>query len=383
MGWGNRSQKQMDPNDPAALLDQLMGSTRNMTETEKATARPAWEEKDVCQMYLAGCCPNALFHASQKRSDLAPCVKVHSEPIRADYQKENPSEPGTKRRELERRLLRELRILVKSMDDKVRATKERVELEQKAAAAAKAADKAPPNEVTAKALAEFTEQISELVRKAEEAGDEGDVETAERSLAEAEEKKKLKLELEATAAKQAEENLALAKVKVTGTMFGEQHVCEVCCSITSVRDELNNQNHLGGQMHAGWTEIRAQRERLEELLKDEPELAREQNPNDEEEGEITAPREGRDRDTATRGPSGRVLWGGGGGGWDRELNREPRRGTRGGRHRGRDRSRSGTDTTTGTGQYRRTAAIGTALRPGDFRLARQFVVLRVVYSKSD
>ena len=40
----------MDPNDPAALLDQLMGSTRNMTETEKATARPAWEEEDVCQM---------------------------------------------------------------------------------------------------------------------------------------------------------------------------------------------------------------------------------------------------------------------------------------------------------------------------------------------
>ena len=152
MGWGNRSQKQMDPNDPAALLDQLMGSTRNMTETEKATARPAWEEKDVCQMYLAGCCPNALFHASQKRSDLAPCPKVHDEAIRADYQRENPSEPGTKRRELERRLLRELRILVKSMDDKVRATKERVELEQKAAAAAKAADKASPNESTAKAL---------------------------------------------------------------------------------------------------------------------------------------------------------------------------------------------------------------------------------------
>ena len=347
MGWGNRSQKQVDPNDPAALLDQLMGSTRNMTETEKATARPAWEEQDVCQMYLAGCCPNALVHASQKRSDLAPCVKVHSEPIRADYQKENPSEPGTKRRGLERRLLRELRILVKSMDDRVRSTKERVELEQKAAAAAKAADKAPPNEVTAKALAEFTEQISELVRKAEEAGDEGDVETAERSLAEAEEKKKLKLELEATAAKQAEENLALAKVKVTGTMFGEQHVCEVCCSITSVRDDLNNQNHLGGQMHAGWTEIRAQRERLEELLKDEPELAREQNPNDEEEGEITAP-QGIPRDRGYRDGGwdrrdGYRRGGGGGGGWDRSPDRRDRRNrdwSRDGRHRGRDRSRS-------------------------------------------
>lgn len=343
MGWGNRSQKQMDPNDPAALLDQLMGSTRNMTETEKATARPAWEEKDVCQMYLAGCCPNALFHASQKRSDLAPCPKVHDEAIRADYQRENPSEPGTKRRELERRLLRELRILVKSMDDKVRATKERVELEQKAAAAAKAADKASPNESTAKALAEVTEQISELVRKAEEAGDEGDVETAERSLAEAEEKKKLKLELEATAAKQAEENLVLAKVKVTGTMYGEQHVCEVCCSITNAKDELNNRNHLDGQMHAGWTEIRTQRERLEELLKDEPELA--PAPNDEEEGEIAAPREGHDRGYRDGGWDRRDGYrrGGGGGGWDRSPDRRDRRNrdwSRDGRHRGRDRSRS-------------------------------------------
>ena len=179
-----------------------------------------------------------------------------------------------------------------------------------------------------------------------EAGDEGDVETAERSLAEAEEKKKLKLELEATAAKQAEENLALAKVKVTGTMFGEQHVCEVCCSITSVRDDLNNQNHLGGQMHAGWTEIRAQRERLEELLKDEPELAREQNPNDEEEGEITAPQGiPRDRGYRDGGWDRRDGYrrGGGGGGWDRSPDRRDRRNrdwSRDGRHRGRDRSRS-------------------------------------------
>ena len=374
MGWGNRSQKQVDPNDPAALLDQLMGSTRNMTETEKATARPAWEEQDVCQMYLAGCCPNALFHASQKRSDLAPCVKVHSEPIRADYQKENPSEPGTKRRGLERRLLRELRILVKSMDDKVRSTKERVELEQKAAAAAKAADKAPPNEVTAKALAEVTEQISELVRKAEEAGDEGDVETAERSLAEAEEKKKLKLELEATAAKQAEENLVLAKVKVTGTMYGEQHVCEVCCSITNAKDELNNRNHLDGQItRAGRRSARCE---PEELLKDEPNSGAPPTTR----RKVRSPRRGRvtTGDTATAaGTVGTGIFGAGAAAAGTAARTEGIVGTATGAGTGGTGAATardpGTDTTTGTGTGTdATAAIGT--RPtaeGDFPARRR------------
>ena len=141
----------------------------------------------------------------------------------------------------------------------------------------------------------------------------------------------------------AEENLVLAKVKVTGTMYGEQHVCEVCCSITNAKDELNNRNHLDGQMHAGWTEIRAQRERLEELLKDEPELA--PAPNDEEEGEIAAPREGHDRGYRDGGWDRRDGYrrGGGGGGWDRSPDRRDRRNrdwSRDGRHRGRDRSRS-------------------------------------------
>ena len=136
MGYGSSMKKQSDPNDPAALLDALMGSTRNMTETEKATSGPRWQDRDVCEKFLVGCCPGNLFHASSKRSDVRPCTLTHAESIRTDYEKTNPSEPGSKRRGIERRLLRELQILVKDMDHKVRRTKERVELEMKAAAAA-------------------------------------------------------------------------------------------------------------------------------------------------------------------------------------------------------------------------------------------------------
>ena len=332
MGYGSSMKKQSDPNDPAALLDALMGSTRNMTETEKATSGPRWQDRDVCEKFLVGCCPGNLFHASSKRSDVRPCTLTHAESIRTDYEKTNPSEPGSKRRGIERRLLRELQILVKDMDHKVRRTKERVELEMKAAAAA---TKAPPDKATAKALADVTGQIAELVRKAEEAGDEGDVETAENSLAEAEEKKKLKLELETTAAKQAEDNLVLARAKVTGTMFGEQCVCEVCCSITNAKDELNNASHLEGQMHLGWIEIRAECVRLREILKDDLDDAAPVE-EEEEEGELKgmppAPRDRGYRDDRDR--RGRD--------WDRDR-RDHRRDHRDrGRdwHRGRDRSRS-------------------------------------------
>lgn len=334
MGYGSSMKKQSDPNDPAALLDALMGSTRNMTETEKATSGPRWQDRDVCEKFLVGCCPGNLFHASSKRSDVRPCTLTHAESIRTDYEKTNPSEPGSKRRGIERRLLRELQILVKDMDHKVRRTKERVELEMKAAAAA---SKAPPDEATAKALADLTGQIAELVRKAEEAGDEGDVETAENSLAEAEEKKKLKLELETTAAKQAEDNLVLARAKVTGTMFGEQCVCEVCCSITNAKDELNNASHLEGQMHLGWIEIRAECVRLHEILKDDlDDVHAAPVEEEEEEGELKgmppAPRDRGYRDDRDR--RGRD--------WDRDR-RDDRRDHRDrGRdwHRGRDRSRS-------------------------------------------
>ena len=119
MGYGSSMKKQSDPNDPAALLDALMGSTRNMTETEKATSGPRWQDRDVCEKFLVGCCPGNLFHASSKRSDVRPCTLTHAESIRTDYEKTNPSEPGSKRRGIERRLLRELQILVKESKDSV------------------------------------------------------------------------------------------------------------------------------------------------------------------------------------------------------------------------------------------------------------------------
>ncbi|EEH57802.1 uncharacterized protein MICPUCDRAFT_57489 [Micromonas pusilla CCMP1545] len=248
MGWGNKGAMGKDPNDPAALLDQLMGSARNLTDDQKAVVKPPWETSDCCPHFLAGCCPNFMFSYAQKRSDLPTCAyAVHDDAIALDYRRANlPTLP-----KYEQRLLDKLRILVDGMDERIAKAVARVKAEMVVS---------DPRTVTA--IAELSAKIAALVAAAEKAGDDGDVETAEKAMAEADELAKLKKPLE----ERLKENEAIneAAAKVTGTMYGEQEVCDVCCSITNAKDELNCERHREGQMHMGWTKIRETLKRLDE-----------------------------------------------------------------------------------------------------------------------
>jgi hypothetical protein len=164
-----------------------------------------------------------------------------------DYRRANlPTLP-----KYEQRLLDKLRILVDGMDERIAKAVARVKAEMVVS---------DPRTVTA--IAELSAKIAALVAAAEKAGDDGDVETAEKAMAEADELAKLKKPLE----ERLKENEAIneAAAKVTGTMYGEQEVCDVCCSITNAKDELNCERHREGQMHMGWTKIRETLKRLDE-----------------------------------------------------------------------------------------------------------------------
>jgi RNA-binding protein Luc7-like 2 len=339
MGWG-RSKSEPDANDPAALLDQLMGSTRNLTETEKVHKKPPWEEQDCCPSFLAGLCPNHIFSLSSKRSELPPCEHaVHNPSIRAEFQRANL--PVLAKHE--QHLLGKLKRLVREMDERVVKTKDRVKLE------AASVELEPGLKKSTEALGELTAKIAALVNQAEEAGNEGDVEVAEKSLADVEELTKQKKALETQLASNKEAAEELAAIRITGTMFGEQEVCEVCCSVTNKKDELNNERHREGQMHIGWTQIREEVARLEKKGQDARAGggggggkggAGELEDGEEEEGEL----------------KGEVAGGGGGGGHrgrgrsrsrsrDRHRDRDRDHHRDGGRHRdddrrGRSRSRS-------------------------------------------
>ncbi|KAK8703054.1 hypothetical protein V6N13_021384 [Hibiscus sabdariffa] len=64
-----------------ALLDELMGTARNLTEEEKKGYREIrWDDKEVCAFYMVRFCPHDLF--VNTRSDLGSCPRVHDQKLK-------------------------------------------------------------------------------------------------------------------------------------------------------------------------------------------------------------------------------------------------------------------------------------------------------------
>jgi hypothetical protein len=96
-----------------AMLDELMGSTRNLTSEQKSKTRQAsWKDGDQCAAYLTGMCVHDLF--TNTRSDVGRCVDKHDSSVRAAYTREASDDPMYERR-VETRALRMLvRIFARS-----------------------------------------------------------------------------------------------------------------------------------------------------------------------------------------------------------------------------------------------------------------------------
>ncbi|MCI09571.1 luc7-like protein 3-like [Trifolium medium] len=60
-----------------ALLDELMGSARNLTEEERRGYKEvSWDDKEVCGFYMVRFCPHDLF--VNTRSDLGAFFLINS-----------------------------------------------------------------------------------------------------------------------------------------------------------------------------------------------------------------------------------------------------------------------------------------------------------------
>uniref|UniRef100_A0A8C1W9X5 LUC7-like (S. cerevisiae) n=1 Tax=Cyprinus carpio TaxID=7962 RepID=A0A8C1W9X5_CYPCA len=64
-----------------ALLDQLMGTSRDGDETRQ---RVKFTDERVCKSHLLNCCPHDIL--SGTRMDLGECSKIHDLALRADYE---------------------------------------------------------------------------------------------------------------------------------------------------------------------------------------------------------------------------------------------------------------------------------------------------------
>ncbi|KAF6140406.1 hypothetical protein GIB67_013175 [Kingdonia uniflora] len=64
-----------------ALLDELMGAARNLTDEEKKGFREVcWDDRDVCGSYMVRFCPHDLF--VNTKSDLGPCPRIHDQKLK-------------------------------------------------------------------------------------------------------------------------------------------------------------------------------------------------------------------------------------------------------------------------------------------------------------
>ena len=61
------------------LLEQLMGAGSSSRHAQLSITDPK-----VCRSFLVGTCPHDLF--TNTKQDLGPCPKVHSEPLKTEYE---------------------------------------------------------------------------------------------------------------------------------------------------------------------------------------------------------------------------------------------------------------------------------------------------------
>ncbi|XP_010863298.1 putative RNA-binding protein Luc7-like 1 isoform X1 [Esox lucius] len=222
-----------------ALLDQLMGTSRDGDETRQ---RVKFTEDRVCKSHLLNCCPHDIL--SGTRMDLGECAKTHDFALRADY------DIASKERDMffELDAVDHLESFIADCDRRTELAKKRL-VETQDEISAEVAEKAEK-------VHELNEDIGKLLANAEQLGADGNVEEAQKVLQEVEKVRNKK--------RDAEDEY---RNSMPASSFQQQklRVCEVCSAYLGLHDnDRRLADHFGGKLHLGFIQIR---EKLQQLKK--------------------------------------------------------------------------------------------------------------------
>ncbi|KAH0671436.1 hypothetical protein KY290_026791 [Solanum tuberosum] len=307
-------------------LDVLMGANRNgdVTEVDRK-----YYDREVCRLYLSGLCPHELFQLT--KMDMGACPKVHSLPLRKEYEEAKAKGQDNYDRDLEdlidrlivecdRKITRALKrldeedakaaiaisvsevTLTPEIDELSKQIKEKLKeadihdlegktdmkiraLEEVEELRTKRADKQsmllldafnkdraslPQPLQNAPQLAplpastpdpRIQEMINEKLKKAEDLGEQGMVDEAQKALEEAEALKKLPVRQEPV---QDSSKYTAVDVRITDQKL---RVCDICGAFLSVYDsDRRLADHFGGKLHLGYMQIREKLAELQVLL---------------------------------------------------------------------------------------------------------------------
>ncbi|XP_022731154.1 luc7-like protein 3 isoform X2 [Durio zibethinus] len=297
-----------------ALLDELMGTARNLTEEQKKGYREIrWDDKEVCAFYMVRFCPHDLF--VNTRSDLGPCPRVHDQKLKdrtfyafpgqhiffmivlwdsyfkllfeiCDFSFEKSPRHDAYVPKFEAELAQFCEKLVMDLDRRVRRGQERLAQE------VETAPLTPLSAEKSEQLFVLEEKIKNLLEQVETLGEAGKVDEAEVLM-------------------RKEKKMAL---------------CEVCGSFLAANDAAERtQSHVTGKQHIGYGMVRdffsefkeaKAKAKEEEILAREKEVE-EQRKQREKEYENRRRRSGSgDRDKYRDRDKGRDRY------WERDLDRE-------------------------------------------------------------
>ncbi|KAK7111141.1 luc7-like protein 3 isoform X2 [Littorina saxatilis] len=298
-------------NAAAALLDELMGRSRNFDPNDQPPELH-WDSEEVCKHFLCGFCPHELF--TNTRADLGICNKIHDEALRKQYVESGRFE----KMGYEEDFLRFLQNMISDVEKRIRRGHQRLALNNAQGILNGGFNSAKEDKINM-----LTEKINELVSQAEELGCEGKVEEAQGVM-------KLcdQLKEERTQIQNQSGNEDLPQLK-------QMEVCEVCGAFLIVGDAPQRQDeHLMGKQHAGYAQVRAEIEKRK--MKTKAEVEEKQKEKEEKDREVEKEREDRRKKEKEREERERRDR-------DKEKERTSRRRShsRTRRSRSRDRRRSG------------------------------------------
>ncbi|KAK7111142.1 luc7-like protein 3 isoform X1 [Littorina saxatilis] len=301
-------------NAAAALLDELMGRSRNFDPNDQPPELH-WDSEEVCKHFLCGFCPHELF--TNTRADLGICNKIHDEALRKQYVESGRFE----KMGYEEDFLRFLQNMISDVEKRIRRGHQRLALNNAQGILNGGFNSAKEDKINM-----LTEKINELVSQAEELGCEGKVEEAQGVM-------KLcdQLKEERTQIQNQSGNEDLPQLK-------QMEVCEVCGAFLIVGDAPQRQDeHLMGKQHAGYAQVRAEIEKRKVgKMKTKAEVEEKQKEKEEKDREVEKEREDRRKKEKEREERERRDR-------DKEKERTSRRRShsRTRRSRSRDRRRSG------------------------------------------
>ncbi|CAA6663297.1 unnamed protein product [Spirodela intermedia] len=221
-----------------ALLDELMGSARNLTEEEKKGFKEvSWDDKEVCGPFMVRFCPHDLF--VNTKSDLGPCPKIHDQKLKESFEKSPRHDEYVLKFEAE--LSQFCERLVMDLDRKVKRGRERLAQEV-------TVTHAPVSTEKAEQLSVLEEKIKKLLEQAENLGEAGKIDEAEALMR--------KVDV-LNAEKNALTQQSTGDKMLMLTQEKKMALCEICGSFLVANDAAERtQAHVTGKQHIGYGMVR-------------------------------------------------------------------------------------------------------------------------------